>query len=335
MKAGALFAGIGGFCLGFKQVGIKTIWAVENDPAAVETYTHNLKDVRIITNNGKPASIKKVSVLGDRLEPVDVLHAGFPCQSFSQAGRRKGFRDPRGRLLFEVIRIVKEFGKHKPSVLVLENTPNFRNGEGGSWFIELMKEIRKLGYWFRNSSCAELDTFFLTELPQKRNRLYMLAFSMDRFPNGRFVFPNKFHQQKKRLSDFINFDGFIDDDSYYLPTENRYYQMIKREEVDKNVIYHLRKYIVRTKEPDICPTLTANMGLGGHNVPFVFDAKGLRKLTEYECLSLQGFPQDYVFPDSVPRYKRYMQVGNAVTVPVVALLASKVKKKLERSENGA
>ena len=184
-------------------------------------------------------------------------------------------------------------------------------------------ELRRAGYFLFNRAPAE-----------KKPTIYVSIFHGS-FPNGRFVFPNKFHQQKKRLSDFINFDGFIDDDSYYLPTENRYYQMIKREEVDKNVIYHLRKYIVRTKEPDICPTLTANMGLGGHNVPFVFDAKGLRKLTEYECLSLQGFPQDYVFPDSVPRYKRYMQVGNAVTVPVVALLASKVKKKLERSENGA
>lgn len=328
MKAGALFAGIGGFCLGFKQVGIKTIWAVENDPAAVETYTNNLKDVRVVTNNGKPASIEKVSVLGDELEPVDVLHAGFPCQSFSQAGRKKGFRDPRGRLLFEIIRIVKEFKDLKPSVLVLENAPYFRNGEGGSWFIELVKEIRKLGYWFRDSSCAELDTFVLTELPQKRNRLYMLAFSMDCFPNGRFVFPNKTYRQKKCLSDFIDFNGFVNDNSYYLPKENRYYQMIKREEIDKNVIYHLRKYLVRTKEPGTCPTLTANMGLGGHNVPFVFDAKGLRKLTEYECLSLQGFPRSYIFPGSVPRYKRYMQVGNAVTVPVVTLLARSIKDKI-------
>ncbi len=330
MKAGALFAGIGGFCLGFGQVGIKTIWAVENDQAAVETYTQNLRNVRIVDNGGHPACIKKVSVSKNKLEPVDVLHAGFPCQSFSQAGEKKGFKDDRGQLFFELIRIVKEFKDRKPSVIVLENTPYLRYGDGGSWFIELTKEIRKTGYWFRDSNCAELDAFDLTELPQKRNRLYMVAFSTDCFRNGRINLSFETDKRKKDITKYIDFSGYTEDDSYYLPNDNRYCQMIIREAVNGNVVYHLRKYMVRVKEPGVCPTLTANMGLGGHNVPFIFDAKGLRKLTEYECLRLQGFPKDYVFPDSVPKHKRYIQVGNSVAVPVVALLAERVKEKIEK-----
>lgn len=86
LKAGALFSGIGGFCLGFEQHGIKTAWAVEKDPAAVATYRKNMPGVNIISDDDGPASILDITVAGNALEPVDVLHAGFPCQSFSSAG---------------------------------------------------------------------------------------------------------------------------------------------------------------------------------------------------------------------------------------------------------
>ena len=85
LRAGALFSGIGGFCLGFKEVGIETVWAVENDPMAVMTYKENVKNVRIIEHEGMPLSIKDITVSKFDLEPVDILHAGFPCQSFSVA----------------------------------------------------------------------------------------------------------------------------------------------------------------------------------------------------------------------------------------------------------
>lgn len=149
IKAGALFSGIGGMCLGFEKSGIKTIWAVENDPAAVSTYRQNVKDVRIIEED-----VRKVSVDGFQLEPVDILHAGFPCQSFSQAGERRGFDDPRGKLFFEIIRIIKEFKDKKPAVLIFENAPYIKIGDGGTWFLELSRQIKRAGYWFRESNCA-------------------------------------------------------------------------------------------------------------------------------------------------------------------------------------
>lgn len=330
LKAGALFSGIGGFCLGFQQAGITTAWAVENDPMAVMTYLRNIKGVRLIENEGVPASVKDVTVKSFDLEPVDILHAGFPCQSFSQAGDRRGFDDPRGQLFYEVIRVVEEFKDRKPSIIVLENSPHIRHGEGGSWFIELAKEIKKIGYWFRDTNCAELDPYFLTPLPQKRNRLFMVALSIDRFKNGKVNFPDKKNDEVKNLANYIDFSGSLKDDSYYLPEENRYHKMISNEVEDKACIYQLRKFLVRVKEPGVCPTLTANMGLGGHNVPFIHDAKGLRKLTEFECLKLQGFPAGYTFPDELIRSRRYMQVGNSVAVPVVELLAKAVKEKIER-----
>lgn len=332
LKAGALFAGIGGFCLGFAQAGIKTVWAIENNLASVQTYQHNICGVRIVMDGDMPASIKDVKVETHQLEPVDVLHAGFPCQSFSMAGERKGFDDERGLLFYEIIRIVREFGDNKPSVIVLENSPHLRNGEGGAWFLEVSKELKGLGYWFRDSSSAELDCYDLTPLPQKRNRLFMVAFSIDHFKNGRLAFPNNKFLGEKNLADYIDFAG-EQDDEYYLHEENRYHKMISEEVDDKNCIYQLRKYLVRVKEPNQCPTLTANMGLGGHNVPFIHDKNGLRKLTEYECLKLQGFPSEFRFPEGLSKNKRYTQVGNSVSVPVAALLAKSIREKIDKERN--
>jgi len=323
-KSGALFSGIGGFCLGFAETEVNTVWAVEHDLAAVATYKRNIKDVSVLTKD-----IREVHVSSDDLEPVDILHAGFPCQSFSQAGAKQGFADERGKLFYEIIRIINEFKDKRPSVLVLENSPYIRHGDGGSWFLELITAVRNAGYWFRDTNCAELDSYDLTALPQKRNRLFMVAFSTLKFKNGRIKFPDQKWVGEKNIAKYIDFMG-RQDDSYYLDAENRYHQMISRQVADLNCIYQLRKYLVRVKEAGVCPTLTANMGQGGHNVPFVFDAHGLRKLTEYECLGLQGFPSEFKFPEEVARPKRYMQVGNSVAVPVVALLAEAIKDKLQK-----
>jgi DNA (cytosine-5)-methyltransferase 1 len=325
MRCGALFAGIGGFCVGFEGAGLPTRWAVELDPFAAKTYRHNIKDTRLIE-----ASVTDVKVSEHNLEPVDVLHAGFPCQSFSQAGERKGFDDPRGQLFFQIMRIIEEFGDNKPKILVLENAPFLRYGEGGAWFLELQKAIQKAGYWFRPQNCEELSAFDLTALPQQRTRLFMVALSQKHFSNGRFEFPSARHETEKDLSAYIGFDDEVSDE-YYLHDENRYFKMIESAVTDKKCLYQLRKYQVRAKEPGVCPTLTANMGLGGHNVPFIMNGHGLRKLTEHECLRLQGFPEWFKFPDDVPRAKRYTQVGNAVAVPVARLLADQVKARLQEA----
>ncbi|MES2120489.1 MAG: DNA (cytosine-5-)-methyltransferase [Pseudomonadota bacterium] len=322
MKAGALFSGIGGFCLGFEKLGVRTAWAVEYDQHAGDTYEHNFPETRLIRKD-----VRNVSVVADALEEVDILHAGFPCQSFSQAGTRTGFDDERGQLFFEVIRILKEFGDNRPPILVLENAPFLRFGEGGAWFLRLQNEIRKAGYWFREENAAELNAFKLTHLPQQRVRLFMVAFSTARFSSGRFSFPEQQASAHKDLSEFIDFENEVAPE-YYLPHDNRYYHMIKGAADGDRQIYQLRKYLVRTKEPGVCPTLTANMGLGGHNVPFVFAPGGLRKLTEFECLALQGFPKHFTFPEEVPRAKRYTQIGNAVAPPVAEQLAAAVKVKL-------
>jgi DNA (cytosine-5)-methyltransferase 1 len=263
LKAGALFGGIGGFCLAFEAAGFRTTWVNDADPYASAVYRSNFPNTRLIEKD-----VRKLSVAKDKLEPVDVLHAGFPCQSFSQAGSRSGFNDERGRLFFELIRLIREFKKDKPAVIVLENAPYLRWGEGGAWFLEIITQLQRAGYWFRESNAQELDLYQLTSIPQVRSRLFMVAWSMDHFKSGRFTFPHKEKPPAKDPAKFIDFQG-EQDDQYYLPHENRYFKMISKEKSDTHAIkhiYQLRKYFVRQKEPGICPTLTANMGHGGHNV---------------------------------------------------------------------
>jgi len=329
LRAGALFSGIGGFCVGFQHHGVETSWAVENDTAAVTTYESNLGAGKVLHGDGAPLDIGEIGVIKSGLMPVDILHAGFPCQSFSVAGDKQGFNDPRGRLFHEIIRIVKEFDENRPSVLLLENSPNLRIGEGGSWFLELSSQLKKSGYWFRDSNAVELDSYNHTGVPQKRNRLFMLAFATNRFRNGRIDLNFPLLENKKDIGSYIDFDGEVEDGSYYLEENNKYFKMISEKMGEPRSVLQLRKYEVRDKGQDTIPTLTANMGQGGHNVPFIMDKKGIRKLTEHECLRIQGFPVDFFFPPTVPRAKRYQQVGNSVVPPLVSLIAKAIRTKIE------
>ena len=96
-----LFSGIGGFCFGFEAAGLKTLWAVDNNEAVIKTYGLNFQHVETICDD-----IIKLNDKKTKLTPVDILHAGFPCQSFSVAGNRRGFDDPRGKVFFEILHLL-------------------------------------------------------------------------------------------------------------------------------------------------------------------------------------------------------------------------------------
>ena len=329
LTAGSLFAGIGGFCDGFTSAGFKTLWANELDVGARDFYRTNFPRVRLIEKD-----ICNLSVVKDKLIPVDVLHAGFPCQSFSQAGERKGFNDPRGQLFFEIIRLLKEFGDHRPSVLVLENAPFIRIGEGGGWFQTILGELQRAGYWFRDTNAHEVDLWDVTPSPQQRRRLFMIAWSTASFRSGRFTLPQPQSATRDCLSKHIAFKSRAGD-AYYLPHDNRYHDMLSVVRGDRpsdKRIYQLRKYFVREKRLGVCPTLTANMGQGGHNVPFIWDKGGLRRLTERECLSLQGFARTYRIPKHITSKRIYHYIGNSVAPPVAKFLAAAIEKRIRKEQ---
>jgi DNA (cytosine-5)-methyltransferase 1 len=97
----------------------------------------------------------------------------------------------------------------------------------------------------------------------------------------------------------------------------------------KDRFYQYRRIYVRENKSGACPTLTASMGMGGHNVPIIRDDKGIRKLTPRECARLQGFPESFAFPEGQTDNHLYKQIGNSVTVPVVARIAENIRAALE------
>ncbi len=314
ITAAFLFAGMGGFCGGFKKAGIQALWANDNDKKVALSFKANYPNVRMIDKD-----ITKLSVEKDCLEPVDILTAGFPCQSFSHAGKREGFNDERGKMFFEIIRLIEEFGSNKPKIILLENVPHLANGEGGQWLHTIISKIQLAGYWFDKTNCCILKTDMISGLPQGRERLFMVATCADSFYCNDFDFPN-INSKSFLLSKFIDRHK-KGRESDYLPSDNRYYKMInsKIKEGNPKSIYQLRRYYVREYSTK-CPTLTANMGCGGHNVPFIRDRWGIRRLSVEECARLQGF-ENYKFPSDVPLSEQYKQIGNAVSLPVAEKLA--------------
>ena len=328
MKVGCLFAAIGGFCRAFEQVGASIAWANENDKFATETFKLNFPNIKCVEKD-----IEHLSVHGDQLEPVDVLTAGFPCQPFSVAGDKLGFQDERGLLFLHIIRIIREFGRAKPKVLLLENVKNLKHHDKGRTFKRIQSEIQKAGYWFTEKDAQIMHTASHTDIPQNRERIFMVALNCDHFPANSFEFPKPFPKPRlKVVFDFLDLDHKAES-WYYFKPENRYYPLFKKaiERDGKDSIYQLRRNYVRRNMSGMCFTLMANMGDGGHNQPVIRDRWGIRKLTERECARLQGYKDSWLkFPTTQSKSQAYKQVGNSVTVPLVAKLAEGIILQLEQ-----
>lgn len=322
----SLFAGMGAFCKAFRDEGFDVIWANENDQFAVTTYQLNFPQTKLHAK-----SIEHLSVVSDRLAHVDVMTAGFPCQPFSVAGSKEGFSDRRGKLFFEIMRLLSEFGPQRPKILLLENVPYLLRHDHGRTYARIVQEVQQAGYWFVPSrNHAVLDTRIHTDIPQQRERLYMAALSWEHFDTNEFRFPEP-------VSETRDYRSFLDlnaraEDWYYFPTESKWGQLFNEamEAGDPQRVYHLRRYYVREIKRPMVPTLTAHMGDGGHNVPVIRDPWGIRKLTPRECLRLQGINDgEIVFPPQLSRSQQYKQIGNAVTLPLVRKLANECHRLLD------
>ena len=294
------------------------MWANDSEPQVEKTYRKNFPTNRFILGQIEQLDFND-------LEPVDVIHAGFPCQSFSIAGNRRGFDDPKGRgRMFDIMFSKLAVAKWQPRILVFENAPFIKNGNRGAWFQHIKIKIQRAGYWFNTPNAFIVDTHKHAGLPQHRKRLFMVATNMKYFDHNPFV---GLPETNSRLSlDNMLDIGKVNDKRYFLDTNNRFGKLIYEtgEKLNKGQLLQLRKTIVRPQPPGVCPTLTANMGLGGHNVPFLIDKTKLRKLTERECLRLQGFDEKFEFPD-IPSSAQYRMIGNSVSPMVSNLMAAKIK----------
>lgn len=323
----ALFAGLGGFIIAGNRNGFRTIFANEIVEACGFALRQNFKETNLFLRDVRelnPGDFAELDV------DVDVLSAGFPCQSFSVAGDNLGFEDERGKLFFEIPRICESMRRF-PKVLLLENVPHLKVFDGGSRLKTVINELRKIGYWVSESNAEILDSYDYGDTPQRRERLYIVAVHSSYFRKNKFKFPEKVHLKKKDIWDYIDRTKKADP-KIYLDPENKYARMIQREadRTDRNRLFQIRRSVVRACPPNICPTLTANMGGGGHNVPFVVDDYGVRRLSVDEVARLQCIdPKEFKFPTGLVDSSKLAMVGNAICIDVVDLLFREIKNVLD------
>ncbi|MBC3759851.1 DNA cytosine methyltransferase [Hyunsoonleella sp. SJ7] len=309
-----LFAGIGGFRLALQNVGGKCVFTSEWNKEAKVTYADNFGDVPF-------GDITDESIKQFIPEKFDVLCAGFPCQAFSIAGYRKGFSDTRGTLFFDVEQIIET---HRPKALFLENVKNLVSHDKGKTFKVILEILeKKLGY---KVYYEVLNSMTHANIPQNRERIFVVAFDPKQVTNYRdFDFPGKV-PLTKTIHDLLESDK--KDEKYYYSPDHKYYPELVKTMTNPNTMYQWRRVYVRENKSNVCPTLTANMGTGGHNVPLIKDDFGIRKLTPKECFAFQGYPMDrYILPN-IANSKLYMQAGNSVTMPLVERIANQIVKVL-------
>lgn len=313
-----LFAGIGGFRIALQFLGGKCVFSSEINAAAQRTYKTNFGeypfgDIRKFTN---------LEISDEQLHQLipshDLLTAGFPCQPFSRAGvsarnylgQNHGFEDfEQGNLFFDIIRIAKV---KRPKVLLLENVKNFKSYDQGKTF-KLVREVieNNLGCSF---NCKIIDSSSL--VPQKRERVYMVCFR----DNINYEFPNIQGESiplRSILEDNV-LDRFTISDKLWEGHQKRSQRNKKR-----GVGFVVQ--LANLDKPS--NTLVSKYYKDGKECLILQVGKNPRMLTPRECARLQGFPEEFILPESAAA--AYRQFGNSVAVPVVVKIAANILSKID------
>lgn len=295
-----LFAGIGGIRLGFESIGGECVFTSEWDEPAQKTYQANFEEIPY----GDITKIEPIDI-----PSFDILLAGFPCQPFSQAGKKLGLADTRGTLFFDIAKILEH---HRPTVVFLENVKRFRSHDGGKTFETIKNVLEGLGY----ELYAEVLNAKDFGVPQNRERFYMIGF----LGKTNFSFPKPLGK-KTRLGDILekNIDPkYTISDKLWAGHQRR-----KKEHREKGNGFG---YSLFNENSTYTSTISARYYKDGSEILIEQKGKNPRKLTPREAARLQGFPDDYVIP--VSDNQAYKQFGNSVAVPVIKALAKEVAKAL-------
>jgi len=322
-----------------KNACYKLLWANEIDEYACATYRKNFKhrllqgDIKLILHPELSKSCEEKEYYESLheiilKEPIDILNGGFPCQAFSIAGEQKGFNDERGNLFLNIIDLIEMLGNkfYKPRVLFLENVKNLQAHDNGRTYKVIKQKLEDCGYKIFEKV---LNTMDYSDLPQNRERIYIIGLSNEKDIELFNIFDedvlsnlrkNKTSEEKvSEIKKVINYDLTKNDAEKYYYTKTKYpnyfvsldeFEKSKKENrinLDEQIdemyqFYQCRRGMyVRKNKSGVCPTLTANMGTGGHNVPLIKVKDGIRKLTPTETFKLQGCPvgNGYELPQEI------------------------------------
>ena len=277
----------------------------ENDYVWIKVKSNTMKRV-------EPQTVYNFEVENDNSYCVEntIVHN---CQPFSIAGKQEGFDDARSNVFWKILEIID---RHQPRAVVLENVKNLVNHDDGKTFQTIKQNLTDRGY---NIQTKILNTSDITGIPQHRERIYIVCLK-DKHVADQFTldFPKI---EKSAVSSMLTTEPVPP--KYYYTDASATWPLVSESVVKTDTIYQYRRVYVRENKSNECPTLTANMGGGGHNVPLIRDAHGIRKLTPRECFNFQGFPASYRLPN-ISDTNLYKLAGNAVSVPVVRLIANRL-----------
>ncbi|ANU46501.2 DNA (cytosine-5-)-methyltransferase [Enterocloster clostridioformis] len=300
-----LFCGIGGFRQALENVDGICVFSSDKNKRARETYQANYGDM--------PAGdITKISAAD--IPPFDVLCGGFPCQSFSLAGKQRAFGDPRGLMIFEIARIAEY---HKPSVLFLENVDNLARHDGGNTLKVILELLKGIGYDVHYQILKASDFGCATI----RKRIYFVCFRKDL--NINFSFPEPFVSDVA-IEDYLDQDVdehyYIDspDIVFYKPDITERIKDTYRMGYIRNISQGRRIYSIKGLAPTF---VVSSRGPAGGTEAYHIDGR-VRRLTINECKRIMGYPEIFIFP--VPEARAYEQIGNTVCVPVLKAIAHQI-----------
>lgn len=314
-----LCSGIGGGRLGLEQAGLTCVGYCDTSKLSVKTYEimHNTSNEQYFYN------LKRIKC--EKLPQYDMLIAGFPCQTFSVIGRKDGFSDDRGQIIFHISRILCE---SKPKCFLLENVKGLVTHDKGKTLQIILSVLKEAGYDVTYKVLTSLDY----GVPQMRQRVYFIGIRHDlgldisafKWPDPKPVPPlvdyflDKVPASEERIEML----------KYYLnnPTNNGKYTIDELLELEGKIL-DTRMNDLRIYEGK-CPTLRAQRD----GILYVYNHT-IYTLTGYEALLLQGFPKDYAdkVKHIVSDRHLLMQAGNAMTVNVIHALGSSLNELLKEA----
>lgn len=290
----------------------KCLFASEIDKYAQETFKLNNPNIPLYGDITLEATQEAIPT------KFDMICGGFPCQAFSAIGYKRGFKDTRGTLFFEIAKITK---KHKPKVLFLENVKGLLWHDNGRTLSIIKSTLEDLGYFVYSEV---LNSTTHANIPQNRARIFIVAFNKTQVKDYEsFIFPSKIPLTKK-YSDCLDLSK-QDDCFYYKPNHVRYNDYLK---LDKDKIYTYEFKKIWNKKGNVCATLRSSPS-SYH--PFIRDDFGARRITPRECLNFQGYPAEFKIPN-ISNTRLYSQAGNSVTMPLIKRIMLEIEKVLNQKE---
>jgi len=308
-------AGIGGGRIGLENLGLSCLGFSEIDKDAEKTYRTYFGDAE--KNFGDLMKINPKD-----LPNFDFMVGGFPCQTFSIIGTRCGLRDEeKGQIIYGLVNILKA---KKVKYFILENVKGLVNHDKGNTFKTVLKLLDEAGYKVQHKVLNSLDF----GVPQMRERIYLVGIKKELVvDNFYFKFPNKSHGVQKTLasclvdSKALTFSEKLTSYKTFLKyIDNKY--NVGKYKIDELLSEEYRVLDTRQSDLRIYKDKVPTLRRGRHGILYVKNGK-FKKLSGYESMLLQGFPQRYAMlaKEKIPNGKLLQQTGNAMTVTVIEEIA--------------